>query len=167
MERSPLGTTRLRIAAMAGVLTIGLPVAAGADGGGAETSACLEESGAVRACSNKELSNVVLQCSDGSGSYFVKYDELDEGSYEGLITPYEGNFSCPQGDVIAVFIKSGRNTYGGQAIEGLPPGSGALWSPLACGAEESSCESAEGGGGDEGGGEGGGGDEGGATENAG
>ena len=161
MERSPLGTTRLRIAAMAGLLTIVLPVAAGADGSGAETSACVEESGAVRACSDKELSNVVLQCSDESGSYFVKYDELDEGTFEGLISPYEGSFSCPQGEVIAVFIKSGRNTYGGPAVEGLPPGSGAQWSPLACGAEENSCEAAEGGGGDEGGGE-----EGGGTENA-
>jgi hypothetical protein len=142
------------------MLALALPVIAGADGDSAQTDACVEASGAVRACSSKELSNVVLQCGDESGTYFVKFDELDDGMFEGLITPYEGNFSCPQGDVIAVFIKSGRNGYDGPAIEGLPSGSGAQWSPLACGTEERGCASSGEGGEDEGGGEeGGGGDE--------
>lgn len=111
----------------------------------AATDACLEESGAVRACSTKELSNVVVQCGDESGSYFVKYDELDDGSYEGLIDPYSGFFTCPTGEVIAVFIKSGNNKYSGPAIDGLPPGSGAQWTPLACSEDPLDC-----GGGDEG-----------------
>ena len=152
-SRSPLFTSRLRIAA-ASALLLAMVGAANADSA-AETGACLEEAGTVRACSSKELSNVVVQCGDESGTYFVKYDNLDNGSFEGLTSPYEGSFACPTGEVIAVFIKSGRNKYDGSAIEGLPPGSGAQWSPLACGAEEAGCPSDgdEGGGTDEGGGE--------------
>jgi hypothetical protein len=124
-----------------------------------ETGACLEDGATVRACSTKELSNVVVQCSGESGPYFVKYDELDDGLFEGLETPYEGVVTCPSGEVIAVFIKSGRTAYSGPAIAGLPPGSGAAWYPESCSAD-SDCSS----GGDEGGGDEGGGDEGGGDE---
>lgn len=117
----------------------------------AETDACLEDTGAVRACSTKELSNVVVQCGDESGSYFIKYDELDDGTYEGLIDPYSGFFTCPTGEVLAVFIKSGNNRYSGPAIDGLPPGSGAQWTPLACSEDPLECGSTDEGGGDEGG----------------
>jgi hypothetical protein len=151
-SRSPGGTRRLRLAACA--LALAAPGAAMADSS-SETGACLEDDANVRACSTKELSNVVVQCGDESGSYFLKYDELDDGTFEGLVTPTEGVFSCPEGDVIAVFIKSGRNRYDGPAIDGLPPGSGAAWYPEACGTEESGCSSD----GDEGGGDEGGGDE--------
>lgn len=116
----------------------------------AQTDACLEESGAVRACSTKELSNVIVQCGDESGSFFVKYDELDDGIYEGLIDPHTGLFSCPSGDVLAVFIKSGNNKYDGAPIEGLPRGSGAQWLPLACSEDPADCTTDDGG--DEGGG---------------
>ena len=155
MPRSPMFTHRLRFAAAASALMLVMPGSAIADESLAETGACLEDAGTVRACSDKELSNVVLQCGDESGSFFVKYDDLDGGTFEGLTSPYEGVFTCPQGEVIAVFIKSGRNKYDGPAIEGLPGGSGASWSPPACGAEESGCPSD----GDEGGGDEGGGDE--------
>jgi hypothetical protein len=152
-SRAPLFTTRLRITA-ASALLLTMAGAANADST-AETGACLEEAGTVRACSSKELSNVVVQCGDESGTFFVKYDELDDGSFEGLTSPYEGSFACPEGEVIAVFIKSGRDKYNGPVIEGLPPGSGAQWSPLACGAEEAGCASDgdEGGSTDEGGGD--------------
>lgn len=112
----------------------------------ASTDACLEESGAARVCSTKELSNVVVQCGDESGSYFIKYDELDDGTYEGLIDPYSGFFTCPSGDVVAVFIKSGNNRYSGPAIEGLPPGSGAQWTPLACSEDPADCGTSDEGG---------------------
>ena len=144
--RSPLGTLRLRLAASA--LALAAPGAATADGA-SETGACLEDSATVRACSTKELSNVVVQCGGESGSYFLKYDELDNGTFEGLVTPTEGVFSCPEGEVIAVFVKSGRNAYDGPAIDGLPPGSGAVWYPEACAVAEPGCAP----GGDEGGGD--------------
>jgi hypothetical protein len=162
MTRAFISKPRLRIAA-AVIASVGAIAAANAaEGHTAQTGACLEDAATVRACSDKELSNVVVQCSGESGSYFVKYDELDDGTFEGLTSPYEGAFVCPEGEVIAVFIKSGRNAYDGPGIEGLPSGSGAAWSPLACGAEEADCSSD----GDEGGGEEGGGDEGGGDENA-
>lgn len=137
---------RLRFT-VAGALALAVSATAGADSQSV-TSACLEDAATVRACSTKELSNVVVQCSTESGSYFLKYDDLDAG-FEGLTSPYQGDFSCPEGDVVAVFIKSGRNKYDGPAIEGLPPGSGAAWTPLACGAEEEGCASDDEGGGDE------------------
>jgi hypothetical protein len=143
MKRSSL------IPAAAGALALSMQGAIAAPST-AETDACLEDSGAVRACSTKELSNVVVQCGDESGSYFVKYDELDDGTYEGLIDPYSGFFTCPSGDVLAVFIKSGNNRYSGAAIEGLPPGSGAQWMPLACSEDPVDCGSSDEGG-DEGG----------------
>ena len=65
-------------------------------------------------------------------------------SYAGLITPFEGVFSCPEGEVIAVFVKSGRNHYDGPALDGLPPGSGAAWTPQACTTEDSGCASGDG-----------------------
>ena len=144
--RTPSGTLRLRLAACA--LALAAPGAATADGT-SETGACLEDGATVRACSTKELSNVVVQCSGASGTYFVKFDELDDGIFEGLVTPSEGVFSCPEGEVVAVFIKSGRNAYDGPSIDGLPRGSGAAWYPEACSVAESGCES----GGDEGGGD--------------
>jgi hypothetical protein len=150
-SRSPLYSPRLRIAAVASALVLTLPGAASADSNSV-TGACLVDDTTVRACSTKDLSNVVLQCSGESGSYFIKYDELDDGTFPGLTSPSEGEFSCPEGSVIAVFIKSGANHYDGPAIEGLPRGSGASWSPLACGSEGAGCESEEGGG-DEGGGD--------------
>jgi hypothetical protein len=155
-SRSPFSRPRLRAAAAASAVLLAIPGAAMAGPNStAETGACLEDAVTVRACSDKELSNVVVQCGDESGSFFIKYDDLDTGTFEGLTSPYEGVFSCPEGEVMAVFIKSGRNKYDGPAIEGLPPGSGAQWSPLACGAEEAGCVSDgdEGGGTDEGGGD--------------
>jgi hypothetical protein len=132
---------RLRVAAA--VLAFSACTAAGADSSSAITGACLEDSSTVRACSDRQLSNVVVQCGDESGSYFVKYDGLDEGRFEGLTSPYEGGFNCPTGDVLAVFIKSGRNRYDGPPIAGLPKGSGAAWYPLACGTEGAGCVSDE------------------------
>jgi len=143
------------LAAAAGATLLALTSAAMAASGAAETGACLEDASTVRACSTKELSNVVVQCGDESGSFFLKYDDLDLGTFEGLTSPNEGSFACPEGEVIAVFIKSGRNKYDGPAIEGLPSGSGASWSPLTCGTEEAGCPSD----GDEGGGDEVGGDE--------
>jgi hypothetical protein len=161
MSTSTFYRSRLRLRAALGALVLGLPGAALADATSAETGACLEDASTVRACSTKELSNVVVQCGDESGSFFLKYDELDQGAFEGLTSPFEGSFACPEGEVIAVFIKSGRNKYDGPALDGLPSGSGASWSPSACGAEEAGCPSdGDEGGGDEGGGDEGGGDEG-------
>lgn len=117
--------------------------------GASETGACLEDGATVRACSTKDLSNVVVQCSGASGTYFVKFDELDDGTFEGLVTPSEGVFSCPEGEVVAVFIKSGRNAYDGPSIDGLPRGSGAAWYPEACSVAESTCESEDDEGGDD------------------
>jgi hypothetical protein len=133
------------IATVAGALALSMQGAI-AGPSVAETDACLEDTGAVRACSTKELSNVVVQCGDESGSYFVKYDELDDGTYEGLIDPYSGFFTCPTGEVIAVFIKSGNNRYDGPSIDGLPPGSGAQWTPLDCGEDPLDCGSSDEGG---------------------
>ncbi len=101
----------------------------------ADIVACSEGDGTVRACSSKELSNVVLECSDGESSFYVKFDDLDseEDPYPGLDTPYEGTFSCPGGgDVLAVFVKSGSGKFDGA---GAPSGSGTLWDPDACPAE--------------------------------
>lgn len=152
MTRAFISKPRLRIATAIVAAACAMPAADAAQGDTAQTGACLEDAATVRACSDKELSNVVVQCSGESGSYFVKYDELDDGTFEGLTSPYEGAFVCPEGEVIAVFIKSGRNAYDGPAIEGLPGGSGAEWSPLACGAEEAGCSPEDDeGGGDEGG----------------
>jgi len=135
---------RLRFA-VASALMLAVSGAASADSQSV-TGACLEDPATVRACSDKDLSNVVVQCGDESGSYFVKYDDLDLGLFEGLTSPNEGVFTCPTGAVIAVFIKSGRNRYDGPAIDGLPHGSGAAWYPLACGVEGAGCSSDEGGG---------------------
>ena len=137
-----------RVAAVGSALLFSMH-AAGAGAAPAQTDACIEESGAVLACSTKELSNVIVQCGDESGSFFVKYDELDDGIFEGLIDPHSGVFSCPSGDVIAVFIKSGNNKYDGPPIDGLPRGSGAQWSPLACSEDPADCTGDEGGGDDE------------------
>ena len=148
---------RLRAAAVGSALLLSMQAAAGPGGNSvAEVGACLEDAATVRACSSKELSNVVLQCGDESSSTYIKYDDLDdtETPFEGLESPYEGLFSCPEGDVIAVFIKSGSGKYDGAPLEGLAPGSGAQWLPLACTDAEASCTDGSDGG-DEGGDEGG------------
>lgn len=102
----------------------------------AEWSACLIDSDTTHVCSSKELSNIVVQCTNGEeGTYFYKYDDLDdvENWPEGQTSPYAGDFTCPEGgDLVAVFIKSGREK---STLEGLPPGSGAIWSPEACSVE--------------------------------
>ncbi len=145
--RFRIGDGRLYIAMAGTALLLSMPSAM-AGPVAAQTDACLEESATVRACSTKELSNVVVQCGDESTSFFVKYDELDDGTYEGLIDPYSGLFTCPSGDVIAVFVKSGNNRYDGTPIDGLPPGSGAQWTPLACSEDPAVCGTPDEGGGD-------------------
>ena len=124
----------------AGLLTLMLVFSATASAEPDENSvadivACSEGDGSVRACSSKELSNVVLECSDGESSFYVKFDDLDseEDPYPGLDTPYEGTFSCPgDGEVLAVFVKSGSGKSG---VGGAPSGSGTFWDPDACPAE--------------------------------
>jgi hypothetical protein len=138
--RLAIETGRLRIATAGGALLLSMTAAAGPNAKSvAEINACLEDADTARVCSSKELSNVVLQCGSESTS-FVKFDDLNgtETPYEGLVSPYEGLFSCPEGDVVAVFIKSGSAKYQGAPIQGLPRGSGAMWSPLAC-SEEFTC----------------------------
>lgn len=115
-------------------------VLAGPESSSAEISACLVDSDTTHVCSSKELSNIVVQCSDGEteSTYFYKYDDLDdvENWPEGQTSAYAGDFSCPEGgELVAVFVKSGREKYDGAALEGLPPGVGAIWSPLACSVE--------------------------------
>jgi hypothetical protein len=137
------GAGRLRIAVAGSALLLSMQAAAGpGDKSLAEIDACLADSDTVHVCSSKELSNVVLQCGDES-TFFIKYDDLDdtETPFAGLLSPYEGLFSCPEGQVVAVFIKSGSTKYAGLPIEGLPPGSGAMWSPLVCSVEELTCSS--------------------------
>ena len=99
----------------------------------ADIAVCLEEEDAMtaRVCSSKELSNVVLQCTGDPA--FHKVDDLDdtENPFPGLVTPHEGLFTCPNGNIVAVFVKSGREKFTGE-LEGLPPGSGAFYSPVAC-----------------------------------
>ena len=150
--RLRIGDGRLRVAMAGSALLFAMPCAI-AEPVAAQTDACLEEPATVRACSTKELSNVVVQCGDESTSFFVKYDELDDGTYEGLIDSYSGLFTCPSGDVIAVFVKSGNNRYAGTPIDGLPPGSGAQWTPPACSADPAECGTPDEGGGDENAGE--------------
>lgn len=136
-----IGKGRFRIATVGSALLLSMQAAAGPNGNSvADVNACLEDADTARVCSSKELSNVVLQCGDESTS-FIKFDDLDdtETPYQGLLSPYEGFFSCPEGDIVAVFIKSGSGKYQGPLIADLPPGSGALWSPLACDAEEFTC----------------------------
>jgi hypothetical protein len=103
----------------------------------ADFAVCLEDSASTRVCSSKELSNVVVQCDNGDEtSYFFKHDDLDDPEAESaafLETAYEGVFACPEGEsILAVFVKSGSAKYVGDPVEGLPSGSGAVWSPLDC-----------------------------------
>lgn len=144
---------RLRVAAIGSALLLSMQAAAEPGGNStADVGACLEDADTARVCSSKELSNVVLQCGDESSSTYIKYDDLDdtEAPFEGLESPFEGLFSCPEGAVIAVFIKSGSGKYDGAPIADLPPGSGAQWLPLACTDAEASCTDGSDGG-DEGG----------------
>ena len=90
-QRSALHKPRLRIAAA--TLAVAACGTASADKSQAITGACLEDSTTVRACSDKELSNVVVQCGDESSTYFVKYDELGDGTFPGLTTPRPGTLS--------------------------------------------------------------------------
>ena len=113
----------------------------------ADIGACLTDESTAHVCSTKELSNIVVQCSDGETetTYLFKYDDLDdpENWPEGQTSPYQGDFSCPEGgDVTAVFVKSGRHKYDGPAVEGLLPGSGAIFTPLAC-TEEIECSATD------------------------
>jgi len=97
----------------------------------ADIAVCLEDDATARVCSSKELSNVVLQCTGDPA--FHKVDDLDdtENPFPGLVTPHEGLFICPDGNIVAVFVKSGSKKFTGE-LEGLPPGSGAIFSPVAC-----------------------------------
>ncbi len=94
---------------------------------------CLEDQDptTARVCSSKELSNVVLQCTGDPA--FHKVDDLDdtENPFPGLVTPHEGLFTCPNGTIEAVFVKSGSKKFTGE-LEGLPPGSGMIFNPVAC-----------------------------------
>lgn len=140
--RLALDEGRFRIATVGSALLLSMQAAAGPNGSSvADVNACLEDADTAHVCSIKELSNVVLQCGDESSTSFIKYDDLDdtETPFEGLLSPYEGLFSCPEGDIVAVFIKSGSAKYEGLPIASLPRGSGALWSPLACDLEEFTC----------------------------
>ena len=96
---------------------------------------CRDDSMTARVCSSKELSNVVVQCGDIEleTSYFFKSDDLDdpENWPEGQLTAYEGLFSCPNGNILAVFVKSGSKRFSGD-LEGLPSGSGATFGPEEC-----------------------------------
>ncbi len=106
----------------------------------ADIGVCQEETTTARVCSSKELSNIVLQCGDAETSYYVKFDDLDdpENWPDGQLTASQGSFSCPEGDsLLAVFVKSGSAKYEGESLVGLPPGSGAVWSPSSCASTES------------------------------
>lgn len=110
----------------------------------AEIGVCEEDESTARVCSTKELSNIVLQCGDAETetSYYIKFDDLDDSENwpEGQLTANQGSFSCPDGDsLMAVFVKSGSQKYEGNSLDGLPAGSGAVFSPLAC-STESDCE---------------------------
>ena len=112
----------------------------------ASVAACLTAENAVLACASKELSNVVIQCSNSeteTTSYF-KYDDLafeeDNPYFALLASPYQGAFPCPEGtgDPVAVFIKSGSaKTPRAGEFALLPPGSGVVpeGELLACPAE--------------------------------
>ena len=159
--RLRIGDGGFRVAAAGGALLLSMQAAAGPAGNSvAEVGACLEDADTARVCSSKELSNVVLQCGNEASSTYIKFDGLDdtETPFQGLLSPYEGQFSCPEGDILAVFIKSGSGKYDGVPIADLPPGSGALWLPLSCAEGEFSCPDPSDGGdeaGDVGGDEGG------------
>lgn len=120
------------------ILMVPCIATAGPEKSMAVIDACLTTGdSAARVCSTKELSNIVVQCDDGEAetSYLFKYDDLDdpENWPEGQTSPYQGDFSCPEGGVVtAVFVKSGREKYPGLAIDGLSPGTGAIFMPLAC-----------------------------------
>jgi hypothetical protein len=110
----------------------------------AEIGVCEEDSSTARVCSTKDLSNIVLQCGDAETetSYYIKFDDLDdpENWPEGQLTADQGSFACPDGDsLMAVFVKSGSLMYEGDSFDGLPAGSGAVFSPLAC-STESDCD---------------------------
>ncbi len=97
----------------------------------ADIAVCREDDATARVCSSKELSNVVLQCA--GDPVFHKVDDLDdtENPFPGLVSPYEGLFTCPDGNIVAVFVKSGSKKYIGDLI-GLPRGSGAVFGPGEC-----------------------------------
>jgi hypothetical protein len=109
----------------------------------AQIEACEEDASTARVCSSKELSNIVLQCSNAETSYYIKFDDLHnpENWPEGQLTATQGSFTCPDGDtLLAVFVKSGSEKNDGTILAGLPGAGGAIWSPLAC-STESDCDS--------------------------
>jgi hypothetical protein len=97
----------------------------------ATVAACAMSETTVSVCSSKELSNVILQCSDGEGSsYFFKIDDLDAAELE---NPYQGDFSCPDGDLIeAVFVKSGSTKSGAAPGAGQEALFGLAMCPVSC-----------------------------------
>lgn len=123
-----------------------------------EVSACSEDDSTAFVCSTKDLSNVILQCGDESGSTYVKFDDdPDDGSLPIDEESNQGSFSCPEGNVLAVFVKSGSAFNTDATIAGLPRGSGAMINLEACTAETLDCpdpDADEDEGGDEGGDEG-------------
>ncbi|MGD8977952.1 MAG: hypothetical protein PVG91_10130 [Gammaproteobacteria bacterium] len=92
----------------------------------ADIEACLDGDSTVKVCSSKELSNVIVQCTDGESSYYVKYDDLED-----LVDPYVGFFTCPGATVEAVYVKSGSGKLE-DGVDGLNAGTGALWEPSEC-----------------------------------
>ena len=86
--------------------------------------ACLVDEGGSTAyvCASKELSNVVVYCSNG----FFKYDDLDEAP------TYDGEFSCPDGgELTGILVKAGSARYDGEPLADLPAGSGLMMTDLA------------------------------------
>ncbi len=123
-----------RLGVMLTGILIAVPLigAAGPNGNSyADIFICRDDSMTARVCSSKELSNVVLQCTGDPA--FHKVDDLDdtENPFPGLVSPYEGLFTCPDGDIVAVFVKSGSKRFSGD-LEGLPSGSGATFDPEEC-----------------------------------
>ena len=103
------------------------PASAGPSGNSiADIEACLDGDSTVKVCSSKELSNVVVQCTDGESSYYIKYDDLED-----LVDPYVGYFACPGATVEVVYVKSGSGKLG-DGTDGLSAGTGVRWEPSEC-----------------------------------
>jgi hypothetical protein len=91
-----------------------------------DIEACLDDDSTVKVCSSKELSNVIVQCTDGESSYYIKYDDLED-----LVDPYVGFFACPGATVESVYVKSGSGKFG-DGTDGLSAGTGVRWEPSEC-----------------------------------
>ena len=138
MIHAKMNAVMRRLGVMLTGILIAVPLigAAGPNGYSyADIVICRDKSMRAWVCSSKELSNVVVQCGDIEleTSYFFKSDDLDdpENWPEGQLTAYEGLFSCSNGNILAVFVKSGSKKYSG-GLEGLPPGSGATFGLQDC-----------------------------------